>query len=220
MDNQLILPRKDKDGNSYISYSQIAKFKKSKREYIRQYFFGEPFEGNAYTDFGKRVGEALEENDFSSFNEDEQKFLATVPRFDQFEREIRLQMDGFYVLGFIDTNTEDDKTKYVEKLADYKTGDIEKKSAEYESDDYNQVDIYAAALEQDTGKLPEEGCVYLIGRAGNAFSGEQLFLTNEYKTIDKPINPERIATVKAEVQEIAEEISALYQVFLKLKGNE
>jgi len=63
MDNQLILPRKDKDGNYYISYSQISKYKRSKRDYIRNYFFGEDTDTEAlkkYGAFGHKVGEAYE----------------------------------------------------------------------------------------------------------------------------------------------------------------
>jgi hypothetical protein len=59
MSKQLILPKTDKDGISYLSYSQISTWIKSKRDYIRQYFFKEGFEGNAYTDFGSKVGEAF-----------------------------------------------------------------------------------------------------------------------------------------------------------------
>ena len=215
MTKQLILPRRDKEGNHYLSYSQISTWKRSKRDYIRQYFYGEGFKGNPYTDFGSKVGEALENNDFSGFDEEDAEFLATVPRYDQFEREIKLKMDGFYVKGFIDTNTKD-----CIKLADYKTGDILKKTPEYESDDYNQVEIYSAAIEQEEGVLPECGQVFLIGRKGNSFKGEELRLTREFATIDKEVNPERIKQVLAEVQKVAEEISSYYQTFLKLIGDE
>lgn len=209
--SKLILPRVDENGDYYISYSQLNTWKRSKREYIRQYFFGERFEGNAYTDFGTKVGEALENNDFSGFTAKEQKFLKTIPRYDDFEREIRLLMKGFYVKGFIDTSMADGS-----KIADYKTGDVVKKKAEYESDKYTQVDIYAAAIRQDTGKLPEETSVYLIHRTGNAFANEELKLGDKFIKIDKDVTTERVNAVLDEVQTLAEEISAFYQIFLKL----
>ena len=59
------LPKKDKKGNSYLSYSQISTFKRSKEDFYNQYILNVPFEGNAYTDFGSNVGEALEKNNFS-----------------------------------------------------------------------------------------------------------------------------------------------------------
>jgi hypothetical protein len=214
MSKQLLLPKTDKEGVSYLSYSQISTWLRSKREYMRQYFFGEGFTGNAYTDFGSKVGEALENNDFSGFTAKEQKFLKTVPRLDEFEREIHLNMKGFYVKGFIDTNSSPDG--YVKELADYKTGDIEKKSPEYESDDYTQLDIYSLAMLQEYGKLPDHVKVYLIGRSGNAFKNEKLKLTNEYATIIKKVTPERAEQVRQKVQRVAEEISEYYTVFLKV----
>ena len=213
MSKQLVLPKTDKDGISYLSYSQISTWIKSKRDYIRQYFFKEGFEGNAYTDFGSKVGEAFENADFSQFEFDEQLFLESVPVYQEFERKIKLQMEGFYVVGYIDTNT-----TCLTKLADYKTGDIEKKRADYESESYNQLEIYAAAIEQETGILPDDVKVFLIGRAGNAFQNEELTLTKEYITITRDVTPEKVAAVKALVQKTAEEISAYYTMYLKLNG--
>ena len=208
---QLILPKSDKEGLPYLSYSQISTWKRSKRDYMRQYFYGESFEGNAYTDFGSSVGEALESGDFSAFTKKEAEFLKTVPRYDEFEREIKLLMKGFYVKGFIDTNT-----KVLDMLADYKTGSIETKATEYESDSYNQLEIYAAALKQVSGVLPTKASVFLIDRTGNAFKGEELKLGKEFITITRDITEEKIKSVLEEVQLIAEEISSYYQVFLKL----
>jgi hypothetical protein len=213
MSKQLILPKSDKEGLAYLSYSQISTWKKSKRDYIRQYFFKEGFEGNAYTDFGSKVGEAFENNDFSQFDFEEQLFLEGVPVYDQFEKKIKLEMNGFYVVGYIDTNS-----SCLTKLADYKTGDIEKKRGDYESDDYNQLEIYAAAIEQETGILPTDVKVFLIGRGGNAFQNEKLVLTKEFITITRDVTPEKVAAVKSLVQKTAEEISAYYTMYLKLNG--
>lgn len=214
MSKQLLLPKKDKEGMPYLSYSQISKWKKSKRDYIRSYFFNED-DDNAglqkYGDFGHKVGEAFENNDYSAFEPDEIEFLKTIPKYDEFEREIRLRMDGFYVVGYIDTNT-----SCLKKIADYKTGDISKKREDYESDDYIQLEIYAAALEQETGTLPESVEVFLIGRSGNAFNNEELILTKEFITINRTVVPEKIEVVKNMVQEVAEEISDYYRLFLEL----
>lgn len=224
MNKDLILPKTDDDGLYYLSYSQISTWKKSKREYIRQYFLGEKFEGNAYTEFGSKVGEALENNDFEGFTPKEIEFLKTIPRYDEFEREIKLQMDGFYIKGFIDTNTSvhsisnKKKIELVDKIADYKTGDIEKKAAEYESDEYNQLDIYAGAIRQDTGTLPSDVKVFLIDRTGNAFKGETLKLGSKFVTITKNVTDERVDKVLEDVQAIAEEISSYYKLYLTLSG--
>lgn len=220
--SKIVLPKTDKvTGIPYLSYSQISTWKKSKRDYIRQYFFGEDFSGMSdYMDFGSKVGNALEKNDFSEFTKEEQKFLKTIPRYDQFEREINLQMDGYFVKGFIDTNTTEntEKGELVKKIADYKTGEIEKKESEYASDDYIQLDIYAASIQQETGVLPEEVSVFLIDRTGNAFKGEPLRLGERYITITKKVDDKRVKAVMNEVNKIAQEISEYYQIFLKLNG--
>ncbi len=225
---QLILPRKDEDGNYYISYSQISKWKRSKRDYIRKYFFGEPDDNPAlqkYGDFGHKVGEAYENNDFSKWEEHEAEYLQSLPFYDEFEREIKLEMDGFYVLGYIDSNTKPQAapsyllssgTTYIKKILDYKTGDIAKRTPEYESEEYKQLTIYAAALQQEFGILPQEAHVVLIGRGGNAFKGEELTLVKDANIIKKDISPEVIQKTLEYVQSTAEEISRYYQVYLKL----
>lgn len=219
--HRLNLPKKDEAGVPYLSYSQISTWKKSKREYIRQYFFGDRFEGNAFTEFGSLVGEALENDDYSAFTKEEQEFLKELPRYDEFERKIKWELDGFYIVGYIDTNSlENTKSgELVDKLADYKTGAMSK-SEEYESPKYTQLDIYAGAIEQETGHLPTDVKVVLIGRKGNAFKGEKLSLTHEYAIIEKFVTPERIAEVKAECQAVAEEIASYYSTFLKLTGQD
>ena len=210
----LVLPRKDDDGKCYISYSQHSKWKKSKKEYIKSYFFGEKFTGNAYTDFGSLIGEALEHNDFSAFTKKEQTLLKRVTRLDEFERTIKLKMDGFYVLGYIDTNdcapllkkdvgsaTPTEVRHLVTTLVDYKTGDMTKVDV-YEADDYDQLAIYAAAIEQEQGVLPKQAYVELIERVGNAFRGEDLALGNEVVQIPQDITPKRIKAVKADIQKM------------------
>ena len=220
---QLVLPRKDKEGRYYISYSQISKFKRSKRDYIRQYFFGEDTASEAlkkYGAFGHLIGEAFENNDYSAFEGDDLKFMKGVQKYDEFERKIKLEMDGFYILGFIDSNTHPTKTKkpYIKKILDYKTGDVDKKIGDYKSTDYNQLEIYAAALKQEFGKLPDIAHVVLIGREGNAFKGEELTLDRRIAIIERSMDQEVIDKALKEVQEITEEISDLYQVFLKLQA--
>lgn len=208
----LVLPRKDKDGNSYISYSQHSKWKYSKKDYIKSYFFGERFEGNAYTDFGSKIGEALENNDFSAFDSVEVKTLKKVTRLDEFEREIKWNLDGFYVKGYIDTNDKDCKI-----LIDYKTGDLNK-VATYEDDKYDQLAIYAGAIAQETGTLPEQAHVELIERTGNAFRGEDLALGKEVVSIPQDITPKKIEKVKKEVIKVATEIADHYAVFNKMNS--
>lgn len=216
--SNIVLPKRDKEGKCYLSYSQAMLWEKSKREYVRQYMFSERNDNaglQRYADFGSRCGGALETNDFSSFEPDEQKFLKTLPRYDEFETEIKLEMGDYYVLGFADSNTAPEDG-YVKSLLDYKTGLIEKKKADYESDDYVQLDLYAAGFLQKFGRLPDNAMVVLIDRIGNGFAGEELKLTGKVELITKQITAERVAEVVAKIDGIAKEISSYYKAYLKL----
>ena len=113
----LDLPKKDENGISYLSYSQIQLFKRDKNEYLERYILNKPFLGNAYTDFGSKVGEALETNNFKGFSSQEQRTLNKCTRLDEFEKKVNLDFGDFYVLGYIDTNSKD-----FNEIIDYKTG--------------------------------------------------------------------------------------------------
>jgi len=207
VEEEIILPRTDDEGKFYLSYSQLSKWNKSKKEYIKHYFLGDEFEGNSYTDFGSKVGEALEKNDFSGFSEDEVKTLKKVTRLDEFEREIRLDLEGFYVRGYIDTNDKD-----LTHLIDYKTGSIDKVE-EYESDKYDQLTIYAGAVWQETSVLPEKAYVELIERLGNPFRGDELKVGSKIEKIPQDISPESVNETTKKIKDTAKEISKYYKVF-------
>ena len=212
--NNIVLPKVDENGEMYISYSQVTLWKRSKREYIRRYFFGEDDTNEmlqVYGDFGSKVGEALEKGDYSEFESVGVKLLKGVPRLDLFEKEVRFEFDGFYVKGFIDSCSKD-----FTHIIDYKTGDIDKKAADYASDDYIQVALYAAAIKQMHNVTPTTGQVVLIGRDGNAFKGEELTLSGEVKNIDLDVSEMRLAEVAQEVLAITKEISDYYKAYLKL----
>jgi len=208
----MILPKKDKNGSSYLSYSQINLFKRDKQEYKEVYIDGRPFEGNAYTDFGSKVGEAIENNDYSLFMNREVETLKKVRRLDEFERKTILNYDGFYVLGFIDSN----KSDYSE-IIDYKTGG-KNKEFQYLDDKYTQLCLYALSLRQETGITPSKAYVNFIRRNGNAFRGEPLTVSNEEpQLLEIDISLERLTRVYWETLSIAKQISAFY---LECKLNE
>ena len=204
------LPKKDKKGNSYLSYSQISTFKRSKEDFYNQYILQIPFEGNAYTDFGSNVGEALEKNNFSKFDKTESKVLKSVKRLDLFERKTILTYDTFYIIGYIDTC----KNDYSE-IIDYKTGGIGK-DKQYKSVDYTQLHLYALSLRQETGITPTKASVKFITRGGNAFKGEKLFVADvKHKNIDIDISIERLKYVYWDTLKTAKEIEKFYLKYKK-----
>jgi len=201
------LPKKDKYGNGYLSYSQLSLFKRDQQEYFEQYIIGKKFEGNAYTDFGSKVGNSLENNNFDSFESGEAETLRKVVRLDEFERRTMLKYDDFYIVGYIDTNSFDYK-----KIIDYKTGGNKKEST-YMGDDYTQLHLYALSLRQETGVTPIEAKVEFIRRSGNAFRGEKLRVANENPiSIEIDICYERLRQVYWDTLKTAKEIEQFYKL--------
>lgn len=194
------LPRKDSEGTPYLSYSQIQLFQRDPAEYRKVYIWNEPFEGNEYTEFGSKVGSAIEKNDFSGFEPGEVEVLKKVTRLDQFEREVRLNYEGFYVKGFIDTNSLD-----LKKVLDYKTGG-KGKDKQYREKNYWQVVIYALAIRQETGITPEYGGVEFITRNGNAF-------------FDEPLTVAPVAPIKIQVDLSEENLKRVYWDVLRTSKN-
>ena len=180
----LDLPKKDENGISYLSYSQIQLFKRDKNEYLERYILNKPFLGNAYTDFGSKVGEALETNNFKGFSSQEQRTLNKCTRLDEFEKKVNLDFGDFYVLGYIDTNSEDE---------------------------YTQLCYYALALKQEFGVLPSKAYVNFIRRNGNAFNGEALTLGIEVLKLEVDISLSRVTKVYNETKLIAKEIESFYK---------
>lgn len=211
---KLNLPKRDEQGRMYVSYNQLSKFRKNKREYFRSYFFGEEFTGSPHTEFGSKVGEALENNDFSEFSEEEIKTLNKVTRLDEFEKKLEWEFDGFYVVCYVDTS--DNVDGICQNLVDYKTGAEDKKS-EYDTEDYEQIVIYVCAFEQKQGVVPKKGWVELIEKTGgNPYKGGVLKVGENVWKIPQKINKVRREKVRKGIERDVILISEYKDVFDKL----
>ncbi len=210
MEREFNLPKKDKYGKSRLSYSQIKCFKENKNDFISRYIIGEPFVSNEYIEFGSKVGEALETNNFNNFHVLEEDILRKVERLDEFEKFVKLDFGGFIIYGYIDSNTND-----LSKIIDYKTGG-KKKEFIYSKDDYTQLCYYALALKQEYGVTPEVAQVHFIRRAGNLYRGQDLVVAQEDPiVIDIDITEERLKKVYWDTIETAKEIESFYLDYLK-----
>lgn len=199
------LPKKDKNGVSRLSYSQIATFMNNKNEYYRRYIEKRPFITNEFIEFGSKVGLALEKNDFNLFESDETSVLNKATRLDLFEEPTVLRMKGFNVYGYIDTCTRDFK-----EILDYKTGKLgnEKK---YMSNSYVQLQIYALSIMQQKNVLVNKASVEFITREGNPFRREPLKVSNQdIKVVDIDVSENRLIETKIFIQKIATEIESFY----------
>lgn len=218
----MILPKKDKDGNYFISYSQINGWNEAKgfntgapgkQEYIRRYFLGERYDAGPFAVFGKEVEDYIAtRSGADKFTEAERKVLDQIEPLGVFQHEFKLQYDGFYVWGFIDDRKADFK-----KIRDYKTGSV-KSSAKYSEDGYDQLDLYALAIQQETGTIPEELEVCIIERTGNGFRGgrDVLKVGENVWYVQRKTHVERLANLEQKIQNTVKQISHTYEVFLKL----
>tara|TARA_R110001606_G_scaffold98341_2_gene217316 strand:+ start:1217 stop:1837 length:621 start_codon:yes stop_codon:yes gene_type:complete len=201
----LDLPVKNKNGISKLSYSQINLFKNEKREYYKRYILKEPFKGNAYTDFGTKVGTALEHNDFTAFDPEEKETLQKCTRLDVFEKKININFDQFVLVGYIDSISDDLST-----IIDYKTGGAGKES-NYLKDDYTQLCLYALGIRQEYGITPDKAYVNFIRREGNAFRGQKLKVGKECLMLPIDITYNKLKSVYWETIKIAHQIEFFYQ---------
>lgn len=200
------LPSKDKNGNSFLSYSQISTFIKDKNEYYKRYILKEPFIDNPYTIFGNKVDNAISTNNYSLFENSEIITLKKITRLDNFQRKTILNYNDFYIIGFIDSCDNN-----LETIIDYKTGG-KNKHLEYLKDDYVQLCYYALSIKQETGNFPKNAYVEFIQRDGNAFKGEYLKVSDvEPIKIKIDISENRCKNVYWKTIEIANQISEFYK---------
>lgn len=216
------LPKKDKEGVPFLSYSQVDLWhtKKGfdtglpgKQEYIRKYFLGEKFPSGSFAQFGSDVEDYIcSRKGAEKFTEAELDVLQQIKPLGVFQKEFKLDFGNFYLKGFIDDATEDFST-----IADYKTAS-ESSVKKYHKPEYEQLDVYALAIEQLTGKLPKNMYVCAISRLGNGFKGgrDVLKVGEHVWFIEKEINKERLETLKNKIITTANEISEYYTVFQKL----
>ena len=189
------LPSKDKNGNNYLSYSQISLFLKDREQYRRSYILKEPFITNDYIEFGSRIGKALE---LGVFNDDEAQTLNKVTRLDLFEQKTILSFDDFYMIGFIDTCTND-----LTKIIDYKTGG-KGKQTQYIHPSYTQLHYYTLSIRQELKIKVKDASVEFIERS------------RDFKAVSEPIkipidiSENRLKQVYYDTIKIAKDIEKFY----------
>lgn len=223
MSNEIVLPATDKDGNFYVSYSQIKLWNEKrgfntgllgKKEFMRHYFLGEQYDDKGgYGTFGSQVEAYItERKEADKFTDVEKATLDKIAPLAVFQQEISIPFDGFYLKGFID-----DRTADYSHIRDYKTAS-EKSKEKYEADDYNQLDIYALGIKQLTKKLPKKLEVVVIERLGNGFKGGRQVLSVGERIwyIPRETSVNRLKTLQNHIVQTVEEISKYYKIFQKI----
>lgn len=230
-ENKLILPKKYEiyditpekyhkyAGREKISYSQYNSFKDPlyKGDYIVQYFLGVKLDSGIFADFGSACGGFFEDGvtvDTNWLSESDVEVLKRVPRPEGalYESEIVIDCGDFVLQGFSDQEFENSNMLVI---LDMKTGNVDSKVEFYGSTEYQQTTLYAYCREQEGYNIGYSG-VILLGRKGNGRPGHPLRLSGVIERIPTPYTRERAEKALEKVKKVAEEISELYKVFLKV----
>lgn len=221
------MPRKDKDGINYISYSQYSSYKSESGfntgfpgniEYIMSYFMGQTWPDSGFAQFGKDVEDYICEKAASeTFTAKEREVMNGIVPLGRFQQEVKLWLGAdLYLLGYIDDATQD-----LMHIRDYKTAS-ENSSKRYYEDDYAQLDLYAMWVKQETGKLPDKMEVCIIERKGNCFGmvnrRDLLSLGSRVWYHERKTTEERLDKIKAGLMKVVFEISDRYKVYKQLKN--
>jgi hypothetical protein len=232
--------------SSYLSEKSFNLGIDGKLEYIITYFFGRQFPDQGWNLFGSSVEDyicyrnfskkeikalddkiikgneqypdrpnALVSESIASFSEGEKVIMNKIEPLGLYQVEGWIDFKGFKLLLYID-----DATKDLKKLRDYKTAS-ENSSKQYYTDSYKQLTIYSLWVKQQTGFYPDELEVCVIERGGNCFGMEDrrdlLFVKDRVWYINRNDDIKKCDEMRTLIQSTAEEISSLYQTYLKLK---
>lgn len=206
-------------GREKISYSQYNSFRDPlyKGDFIIQYFLGIRLPPGIFADYGSACGGFFEDGvtvDTNWLSEFDVEVLKKVPRPDgaTYESEIVIDCGDFVIQGFSDQEFE--RSGLLE-INDMKTGNVDSKVAFYGSDEYQQTTLYSYCREQEGHQIGYSG-VILLGRKGNGRPGHPLRLSGVIEYIPTPYTKERAEKALEKVRKVAEEISDLYKIFLKV----
>lgn len=214
------------DGKPKLSYSQYNSYKdpEYQNDYYVQYFMDVKLPSGEFAEFGTGCGEYIEhkaKNEIKTgcLSEEDVNILNDIIDFPEncvYEDEVALDLGDFVVEGYIDRSLYD--LNNVIHIRDYKSLNIDKKSAYYASEEYGQTTLYCYFKEKQGFKIGISE-VFGLGRKGTSLSGKGNFkmrLSGEYKIIPTPYTTERGEQVIADIRKVAKQISDEYTIYQKL----
>jgi len=211
---ELNLPR------GYLSHTQIDAWKKSKKDYRKRYYDGTPFYITPEIEFGKIVGgqyEALHGDVPVTLMH---PIIGSIPRGTHPEYELRCEVRGIPVVGFIDSFDET-----CSRVIELKTGKTPWTQSRV--DRHEQLKMYSSALRVMRGEYnPYVTLVWLPTRDrpvrdvidGMEFTGRSIELTGEIKPFTTCIHANDLLIYEKVIEQTAREISEDYTVWQRLHG--
>ena len=177
----------------YLSASQLATFKKSKKDYFKTYLLGE-FYGNKYTEFGQWVHAELEKPESTEIIE---IVRTAIPHYTDRELDILTNLDGVPLKGYIDLVNKEQGI-----IADIKTSKNE--FTQKKADTLEQITFYNVLAELYLGWTPKKNYIHWLETAED--ENGQLYLTGHSKTIETKRTKKQIDDLKKEIPLIWQQI--------------
>lgn len=194
----------------YLSHSQMECWIKSKNKdtYRKQYYGGQRFSGNQYTEFGNKVTLAMERGE---------EWVAFIPRFPVFERKFIVDIDGIPFKGSIDNF--DPATG---AFSEQKT--VNKKWSDNKIKTHKQFDRYSLAIELLDGRVQDLAYFVDVRTTLNkktvVFNGieleggsDEIELTGEVNVIERIVTAEDRRKAYEEIVRVGREIEEDYAAF-------
>lgn len=203
----------------YISYSSVTGWKDYQEDFIKGKLAKIDIPGGIYSSLGNWLGEAVETGKFGEnphgFTGKENIDLKKLrPKNAEYEKMVIIDFEDFIFLGFIDVYHEYEKDTV--HIRDMKTGG-KNKDEYYASEEYDQVVLYAKAIEEMTGKKIGKTDVYFIRREKSHYN-PPLHLSTEQFEIPIEYNEKRVAAAYKKVEKAVKEISSITKTYNKIFG--
>lgn len=202
----------------YLSHSQIECWKKSKKDYRKRYYEGRPMYITPELEFGKLIG-----GQYEALHKDEpvdltHPVIGQIPRGTTPEYELRCELRGVPVLGFIDSYNEENR-----RIDELKTGKVPWTQARV--DRHPQLKMYAASIKHmhgsydpyvylhwlETENYEDDECI-----DGISVGTRRIRLTGRLETFRTTVMINDIIEYEKMVEQVAREISEDYTMWQRL----
>lgn len=202
----------------YLSHSQIELWLRSKADYRKRYYEGRGFYITPEIEFGKMIAEQVEAMHKNEPVPLAHPILADLPRGTHSEYELRCELRGVPVLGFIDSFDDGDLT-----IHEYKSG--KKPWTQGRTDRHPQLKMYAASIRTLRGEYNPYAQLHWLETEnyededmidGVGVSTRRIRLTGKLTTFKTTIHINDIIEYENLVERVARDISTDYTLWKRL----
>jgi len=205
---------------NYLSHTQIETWRKSKKEYRARYYDGKPMYQTPELEFGKRVAEQYEALHKDPDAPVEHPVIKRIPRGDVPEYELKCEVRGVPIVGYIDSFDTN-----MQRVHEVKTGKTPWSQARV--DRHPQLKMYCAAMRSLTGSYNPYVYLHWIETRnttggtmidGMSFGKRVIELTGELATLHTVVTHNDLLEYEKVVEQTAREISEDFTLWKRLKN--